>query len=94
MDKFLLLQLLISQEDFYQLKQEQNLLIDFVDFSQKLIELLNLFQCKLIDNKFHIIETNSFKHITHLTLKFISADDETIKTHLTGQLKELQVDLY
>jgi hypothetical protein len=42
---------------------------------------------------FSVIETNSFKHINHLSLRFIPGNDFTTKTHLAGVVKELKKQL-
>ena len=40
-----------------------------------------------------IIETNSFKHINHLSLKFIPGNDFTTKNHLATVVKDLKAQL-
>ncbi|KAJ3369930.1 Spindle assembly abnormal protein 6 [Kappamyces sp. JEL0680] len=42
---------------------------------------------------FNIVETNSFKHITHLSLKFIPGNDSTTKNHLAGVVRDLKEQL-
>jgi spindle assembly abnormal protein 6 len=54
------------------------------------------FVCKLISEPasdhsiFNIVETNSFKHINHLSLSFIPGDDGTIKQYLAHIVKEFK----
>ena len=39
-----------------------------------------------------IIETNSFKHITHLSLNFIPGNDSSIKKYLSDLVKETKLE--
>ncbi|KAJ3333697.1 Spindle assembly abnormal protein 6 [Blyttiomyces sp. JEL0837] len=41
---------------------------------------------------FNIIETNTFKHIIHLSLHFIPGNDAAVKQYLAGMVKELKTD--
>lgn len=38
-----------------------------------------------------VVELNPFKHLVHLSLKFVPGNDETIKKYLVSCLRELQV---
>jgi len=38
-------------------------------------------------SEFNVVETNQFKHLTHLALKFRSGNDESLKKYLAQQLK-------
>lgn len=38
-----------------------------------------------------IVETNPFKHLVHLSLKFVAGNDDEIKKYLAACLKSLQV---
>lgn len=38
-----------------------------------------------------IVETNRFKHLTHLSLRFIAGDDTAIKGYLAARLRMLKV---
>ena len=40
---------------------------------------------------FSIIETNTFKHITHLSMRFVPGNDNTIKKYLANVVKEYKV---
>ena len=42
----------------------------------------------------NVIETNPFKHLTHLSLKFIPGNDSDIKKYLADCLKQLKVSKY
>jgi spindle assembly abnormal protein 6 len=74
-----------GETEFHNLKNEQSLIVDFQAFPSKFIELLELcakkeeevqrFFCVLCtgfanDAFLNIIETNQFKQLTHLSLKF------------------------
>lgn len=39
----------------------------------------------------NVIETNPFKHLTHLSLKFIPGTDSDVKKYLADCLKQLKV---
>ena len=39
----------------------------------------------------NVVETNSFKHLTHLALKFLPGSDSDIKKYLADCLKTLKV---
>lgn len=41
----------------------------------------------------HVVETNPFKHLTHLSLKFLPGSDAEVKKYLANCLKNLQVKL-
>ncbi|XP_058515509.1 spindle assembly abnormal protein 6 homolog isoform X1 [Ochotona princeps] len=106
-DPFFLYNLVISEEDFQSLKFQQGLLVDFLAFPQKFIDLLQ--QCMqehakeiprfllqlvspaaILDNSpvfLNVVETNPFKHLTHLSLKLLPGNDVEIKKFLAGCLK-------
>lgn len=42
----------------------------------------------------HVVETNPFKHLTHLSLKFLPGSDAEVKKYLASCLKNLQVHVY
>ncbi|ORX58519.1 hypothetical protein BCR36DRAFT_457362 [Piromyces finnis] len=107
-DPFFLYTLEIGEDDFHVLKNEQNLLVDFqqfpISFTQLLDECINSkfddspkFVAKLINDSarnsiLQIIETNSFKHITHLSLNFIPGNDTSIKKYLSNLVKETKLE--
>ncbi|XP_073907006.1 spindle assembly abnormal protein 6 homolog isoform X2 [Castor canadensis] len=106
-DPFFLYNLVISEDDFQSLKFQQGLLVDFLAFPQKFIDLLQ--QCTqeqakeiprfllqlvspaaILDNSpafLNVVETNPFKHLTHLSLKLIPGNDVEIKKFLAVCLK-------
>jgi spindle assembly abnormal protein 6 len=119
-DPYFLYQLEIGEDEFVELKNEQNLLVDFAEFPWKFIELLEeciragsldsaggsggatvgspsspKFLAQLINfssmttgpsarSLFTVVETNSFKHITHLSLQFLPGTDVTVKKYLAS----------
>ncbi|KAM6967459.1 spindle assembly abnormal protein 6 homolog [Aplochiton taeniatus] len=107
-DPYFLYRLAISEEDFQSLKVQQGLLVDFVSFPQKFIDLLNhciseqgsdnprfllqLSCLSVLDNSanFNVVETNAFKHLTHLSLRLINGSDTEIKEYLAVCLSSLK----
>ncbi|GIY58471.1 spindle assembly abnormal protein 6 homolog [Caerostris extrusa] len=110
-DPFFLYQLQLSEEDFQMLKNSQSLLVDFLAFPQKFIDLIEV--CLSEENKaqpsfllmfsinekvgsltssseLDVVETNPFKHLTHLSLKFVPATDSSIKQYLSMCFKNLK----
>ncbi|XP_077602173.1 spindle assembly abnormal protein 6 homolog isoform X4 [Crocuta crocuta] len=112
-DPFFLYNLVISEEDFQSLKFQQGLLVDFLAFPQKFIDLLQ--QCtqehakeiprfllqlvspaSILDNSpafLNVVETNPFKHLTHLSLKLLPGNDVEIKKFLASCLKSSKVQV-
>lgn len=41
---------------------------------------------------FSIVETNPFKHLTHLSLQFFPGDDAAIKAYLAARLAQISAD--
>lgn len=96
----------ISFEEFSLLKNEQNLLVDFLQFPLKFIELLKevmsagnaeypKFICRLVSDNpkpasFSIIETNSFRNIIHISLSFLPGNDSQLKAYLAGLVKDFK----
>lgn len=39
----------------------------------------------------NVVETNPFKHLTHLSLKFVPGSDTDVKKYLADCLKQLKV---
>lgn len=93
----------LTEQEFLLLKSEQQLRIDFHNFPTKLMEFIELclnscndeqinFGCNLDLTKspdvlFQIVENNEFKSLTHLNLKFRSANDEMVKKYLSNGWK-------
>ena len=128
-DPYFYCHLEINEEDFHNLKTEQNLLVDFASFPLKFVELLK--ECSKPNSSYvvlpchsltlalpdstlthfpsfvahlrhsasssvpsilSIIETNSFRNITHLSLNFIVGNDAEVKQYLAGLVKEFKTD--
>ena len=91
-DLFFLGQLRLSEEDFLILKAQQGLLVDFLAFPRRFVDLLE--QClseetreaprymlQIIASRdqgrdlwlLNVVEANPFKHLTHLSLKYVDA---------------------
>lgn len=102
-DPFFLYALECGESEFHAIKQEQAILVDFLTFPHKLIELLQTctkksddsqkFICTLdkgqgFEGTLNICENNLFRQIVHLSLKLRSGSDEIVKKHLAGKLKE------
>lgn len=107
-DAFLLYTLEISEDDFHSLKTEQNILVDFLTFPSKVIELLR--QCQSSAAEDHprfvavlstqsgqpmltITETNPFRQLAHLALRFVAGNDAAIKRYLAGRVTEYKAQL-
>ena len=91
-DPFFLFTLDVNEADFHELKSDQSLLVDFIAFPSKFIELLEsclqqevtgesdgmpsflaVLDTQTTDGSLlSIVETNKFKHLTHLSLRFRS----------------------
>ena len=96
----------INTLDFSKLKNDQNLLVEFVSFPLKFIELLKQvikdsslespkFICKLVSRDpnpatLSVIETNSFRNIIHISLSFVPGNDTQLKSYLAGLVKEFK----
>ena len=107
-DAFLLYTLEISEDDFHVLKMDQNILVDFAAFPTNLIELLRECQSRPSDEASRfaavlstlsgapvltITETNQFRQLAHLALKFIAGNDAAIKRHLAGRVVDFKEQL-
>lgn len=95
----------VSEEDFQTLKVEQGILVDFANFSGKIIDLLRRcidskdeetprFKAVLAmsqgDSVFKMVETNDFKQLPHISLCFRPGTDMAIKSFLAFRLTEVQ----
>ena len=102
-DPFFYYQLECDETEFHRLKQEQSIIVDFQQFPGKFVELLDLaykesptFACIFLcdigsqEGTLSIVETNRFKQLTHLSLRFRSGNDEILKVYLAGELKKLK----
>lgn len=98
----------VSEEEFQALKVEQSILVDFAQFPDKFIELLE--ECissrgeeqprflavlrvgseGVMDSSLGVVETNKFKHLSHISLRFKPGDDGAIKQYLAGRLMDVR----
>ncbi|CAM6118155.1 unnamed protein product [Calypogeia fissa] len=104
-DPFFFYSLEVNEDDFQSLKVEQCILVDFSTFPYKFIELLEqcivsgcndsprflaILNVRTGDSTFSIVETNQFKHLSHISLCFRQGNDQTIKSYLAGRLAEFK----
>ncbi|KAI9102802.1 hypothetical protein DFS34DRAFT_410176 [Phlyctochytrium arcticum] len=111
-DPFFLYQMDIAEDDFPDLRSEQNLLVDFQSFPKNLVGLLEevlVAQQKSSSNpkfiaqltactnasyaNFEIIETNAFRNIVHISLKFIPGTDSMIKQYLAQLVNDFKQEI-
>ncbi|KAL3692593.1 hypothetical protein R1sor_006244 [Riccia sorocarpa] len=103
LDPFFFYSLEVNEDDFQTLKVEQCILVDFATFPYKFIELLEqciasgcndsprflaMLNVRTGDSTFSIVETNQFKHLSHLSLTFRQGNDTVIKSYLAARLAE------
>ncbi len=97
-------QLEFTEEEFFSLRSEQNLLVDFSYFPYKLIELLQ--RCLVAANEqppsfvaqlsvgqdstaqLSFLETTSFRQVTLLSLKLKTLNDEVMKRQFSDLLRQ------
>ncbi|GAQ88756.1 ER-Golgi vesicle-tethering protein/Myosin class II heavy chain [Klebsormidium nitens] len=104
-DPFFVHTLEVSEEDFQSLKVEQCILVDFATFPSKFIELLEkcvearvqasprfvaILRLRGGDSSVSIVETNQFKHLSHISLNFRPGNDAAVKQYLAGRLAEFK----
>ncbi|KAF7683850.1 Spindle assembly abnormal protein 6 like protein [Astathelohania contejeani] len=87
----------ISSGDFYMIKREQDIRVDFERFTRKLIEMFhNLSRNKLTasfdNNKFKFIEKNEFRNIIRLELKFFKPDESHYRRYLSDVISRMEGD--
>eukprot|EP00966_Prymnesium_polylepis_P215236 4984665-Prymnesium_polylepis.2 len=107
-DPYLLYTLNISEDDFHVLKTEQSILVDFSTFPSKLVELLRQCQNAAAEEHprfvaqmstltgvpvLTITETNPFRQLAHLALRFVAGNDANIKKYLASRLAEFKARL-
>jgi hypothetical protein len=101
-DAYFLYALRVLDADFHVLKTEQSLLVDFQTFPTMLATLLQ--ECRAggkyaaqfvvgAEGTLSLIETNGFRELTHLFLRFRRGNDDAIKEHLAGRISMLSSDL-
>lgn len=87
----------ISSGDFYMLKREQDIRVDFETFIKKLVEmfhyiskgdLVGVFQ----DQKFSFVERNEFRNIVRFELKFVKPEEVEYKRYLADVVGRLEAD--
>ena len=93
-DYFFYFSVSLTEEDFTNLRQQQGLLVDFVNFPTMLIQLLEkcLSESQSAQPKFVLVlnmtraqpcleftELNMFKHLVHLSLVVLRASDSQLK---------------
>lgn len=87
----------IGEEEFCQLKNEQNLLIDFQEFHMFLDQMMAPEQEKTHQyvletdqssmGSFRIEESSKFKQFCHIQLKMLQGNDDVLKKHLSEKIK-------
>ena len=97
----------VGEDDFQQLKAEQGIVVDFSDFSEKLVGLLRKcvasraeavprFRALLCESNgqsvFKLVETNDFKQLAHISLCFRPGTDAAVKSFLAFRMSELRRD--
>lgn len=89
----------ISSGDFYLLKREQDIRVDFETFIRKTVEMFHsLTRNKLIGmfnretNKFIFLERNDFKNIIRLELKFTKPEELHYKRYLSDLIYRMETD--
>ena len=95
----------VSEDDFQTLKAEQGILVDFANFSGKIIDLLKrciaskgedvprfrgVLALSAGESIFKMVETNDFKQLAHISLCFRPGTDMAIKSFLAFRLTEVQ----
>lgn len=77
---------------YFQEKKYAKHLLIFCIFSRFLLQLVS--SAPVLDHtpvSLNVVETNPFKHLTHLSLKFLPGNDAEIKKFLASCLKCLKV---
>ena len=106
-DAYLLYTLDISEDEFHTIKTDQSILVDFPTFPSKFVELLRQCQASAASEEpprfvaslsclcgtptFNVTESNPFRQLTHLSLRFVAGNDAAIKRHLAGRLADFKV---
>ena len=108
-DSYLLYTLDISEDEFHTIKTDQSILVDFPTFPSKFVELLRQCQAAAVSDEhprfvaslsclcgtpmFNVTESNPFRQLTHLSLRFVAGNDAAIKRHLAGRLADFKAEL-
>ena len=100
LDPYFVYKMDCSEQDYHILKTEQQIMVDFQQFPNQFVELLNycdgssnafacIFEVGMSgEGTFKIVQQNQFKASDHLKLIFKKGNDETIKKLLSEKLKE------
>ncbi|XP_059475659.1 spindle assembly abnormal protein 6 homolog [Neocloeon triangulifer] len=108
-DPYFLFLLSLTVEDFKILRMEQGLIVDFDNFANQVVRLLdecsssskytqgNRFSLVLNEDlkntRLEFMETNEFKHLCHLSLKMIEGSSADIKKHMALKIHNLKDSL-
>ena len=99
-DPLFLFSLELKEKEYQQLKDEQSLLVDFQNFSDFVLKMLNfckndkngIFSCILnIEDNLAVLaveEKTQYRKFNHLILKFKEVNDINLKSHFNQILKE------
>ena len=99
-DPLFLFSLELKEKEYQKLKDEQNLLVDFQNFSDFVLKMLNfckndkngIFSCILnLEDKLAVLaieEKTQYRKFIHLILKFKEVNDIKLKNHFNQILKE------
>ncbi|KAI5149857.1 spindle assembly abnormal protein 6 [Enteropsectra breve] len=87
----------ISQSDFYILKRDQDILVDFDRFIHVLVNLFhnlstNRLSAYFSDGKLRFMENNEFRNICKLELKFTKPEETQYKRYLADLLSRMEND--
>ncbi|KAK6089493.1 hypothetical protein P3W45_001492 [Vairimorpha bombi] len=87
----------ISQSDFYIIKREQDLIVDFHKFIEIIVKLFHKIQnntlfAYFVNSKFMFVEKNEFRNIIKLELKFNEPSDTDYKSYLGDMINRLETD--
>lgn len=100
-DAFFLYSLSIGESDFHVLKSDQRLVVDFQTFPEKLLEMLRDVPNRLYaslavqspqEAHFALVESNQFRELPHLSLKFRKGNDEALKDYMSTKLAEFKTN--
>jgi len=106
-DSFFYYSLRLAEDDFQNLKSQQGLLVDFASFPSMLVQLLDkcleesrsdnpkfilVLNCCNSSTTLEFIELNFFKHLCHLSVIVVKANDTQLKDYLADCIKKLTVE--
>lgn len=89
----------ISSGDYYILKREQDIRVDFETFVRKIVEMFHVLSRNRLQavfskdgNRFLFIERNDFKNIVRLELKFVKPEEVHYKRYLSDIIYRMESD--